>query len=71
MRTNKKQKYVCINEASFMTKKLYKAIMKRSSLRSKFLRDRNETNQKNFKLQTNFCKKLLRTAKSHITVIWI
>ena len=32
-------------------------------LRNKFLKDRTENNQKNFKLQRNFCKKLLRTTK--------
>ena len=46
-----------------MTKELHKAIMKRSRLRNKFLKDRTENNQKNFKHQRNFCKKLLRTTK--------
>ena len=46
-----------------MTKELRKAIMKRSRLRNTFIKDRTETNQKNFKLQRNFCKKLLRTTK--------
>ena len=58
-----KKKYVRANEAPFMTKELYKAIMKRSRLRNKFLKDRTENNQNNFKLQRNFCKKLLRTTK--------
>ena len=42
-----------------MNKELHKAIIKRSILRDKFLKGRTETNQKNFKLQRNFCKKLL------------
>ena len=46
-----------------MTKELQKAIMKRSRLRNKFLKDGTENNQKNFKLQRNFCKKLLRISK--------
>ena len=46
-----------------MTKELHKAIMKRPRLRNKFLKDRTENNQKNFKHQRNFCKKLLRTTK--------
>ena len=46
-----------------MTKELHKAIMKRSRLRNKFLKGRTENNQKNFKLQRNFCRKLLRTTK--------
>ena len=54
-----KRKYVRVNEAPFMIK----AIMKRSRLKSKFLKDRTENNQTKFKLQRNFCKKLLRTTK--------
>ena len=46
-----------------MTKELHKAVMKRSRLRNTFLKDRTENNQKNFKHQRNFCKKLLRTTK--------
>ena len=48
-----------------MTKELHKAIMKRSRLRNQFLKDRTENNQKNFKHQRNFCKKLLRTTKNY------
>ena len=48
-----------------MTKELHKAIVKRSRLRNQFLKDRTETNQKNFKLQRNFCKKFLRTTKKY------
>ena len=44
-----------------MTKELHKAIMKRSRLRNKFLKDRTENNQKNFKLRRT--KDLLRTTK--------
>ena len=32
-------------------------------LRNKFLKNRTENNQKNFKLKRNFCKILLRTTK--------
>ena len=46
-----------------MTRELHKAVMKRSRIRNKLLKDRIENNQKNFKLQRNFCKKLLRTTK--------
>ena len=66
-----KKKYVRANEAPFMTKELHKAIMKKYRLRNKFLKDKTETNQKNFKLQRNFCKKLLTATKNHIKVIWI
>ena len=56
-----KKKYVRANEALFMTKELHKAVMKRSRLRNKFLKDKTENNQENFKHQRHFCKKLLRT----------
>ena len=44
-----KRKYARANEASFMTKELHKAVMKRSRLRNKILKDKTENNQKNFK----------------------
>ena len=65
------KKYVRANEAPSMTKELHKAIMKRPRLRNKFLKDRTENNQKIFKLQRNFCKKLLSPEKYHTTVTWI
>ena len=65
------EKYVPANEAPFMTNEFHKAIMKRSRLRNKILKDKTETNLKNFKLQRNFYKNLLRTAKNHITIISI
>ena len=41
------------------TKQLWKCL----DLKNKFFKDRIENNQENFKLQRNFCKKLLRTTK--------
>ena len=58
-----KRKYVRANEAPFMTKELHKAIMKRSRLRNKFLKNKNEINRNNYKVQRNYCKKLLKTTK--------
>ena len=58
-----KRKYVRPDEAPFMTKELHKAIMKRSRLGNKFLKNRTENNQKNSKHQRDFCKKFLRTTK--------
>ena len=46
-----------------MTKELHKANMKKFRLRNKLLKYRTETNQKKFKPQIKFCKKLLRTTK--------
>ena len=48
------------NEAHFMTKVLHVAFMKRSRLTNKFLRDKNQANRDNYKIQGNLCKKPLR-----------
>ena len=58
-----KKKYIRANEAPFMTKNLYKEIMKRSRLRNKYLKSKSLTDRKNYNIQRNFCKKLLRTTK--------
>ena len=46
-----------------MTKELHKAIMKRSRLRNKFLKAKSITDRKNYNVQRNYCKKLLRSTK--------
>ena len=51
------------NQRKFMTKGLHKAIMKRSRLQNKFLRDRTETSQKEYKKQRTFCVNFLKKAK--------
>ena len=57
------KKYLCPNEAPFMTKELHNAVMKRSRYRNKFLKDKSQTTRKNYKIQQNLCKKLLRKTK--------
>ena len=52
-----KIKYLRANQGKFMAKGLHKAIMKRSRLRNKFLRDRTEMSRKEYKKQRNFCVK--------------
>ena len=37
--------------------------MKRSRLRNKFLKNKNEINRNNYKVPRNYCKKLLKTTK--------
>ena len=44
-----KQKYLRANQGRFMTKNLHKAIMKHSRLRNKFLSDRTEISQIEYK----------------------
>ena len=46
-----------------MTKKLAKKIMKQSRVRYKYLKSKSLTDRKNYNIQRNFCKKLLRTTK--------
>ena len=58
-----KIKYLRANQGKFMTKSLHKAIMKRSRLRNKFLRDRREMSRKEYKKQRKFCVNLLKKAK--------
>ena len=58
-----KKKYLKANHASFVTKELRKAIMKRSRLRNDFLKDRNDDSQNSYRKQRNLCVTLLRKAK--------
>ena len=44
-----KQKYLRANQGRFMTKDLHEAIMKRSRLRNKFLRDRADISKEKYK----------------------
>ena len=63
-----KRKFVRANEAPFITKELHKAILKRSRLRNTFLKTKSITNRKNYNVQRNYCKKLLRsTIKSYFS----
>ena len=47
----------------FMTKQLFKEIMKRSRLRNNFLRNRTEENKILYNRQRNYCVSLLRKSK--------
>ena len=57
-----KKKYICANEAAFMSKESHKVIMKRSRIRNVLLKHRSDTN-KNYKTQINLGQKLLRNTK--------
>ena len=56
-----------VNEAPFRTKEVQVAIIKRSRLRNKFLRVKNQVNRDNYKIQRNLCKK----PKTYILAILI
>ena len=59
----KKKKYVRGNQWPFMNKTLSKAIMLRTKLRNKFLKNRSNENKKNYVKQRNHCVSLLRKTK--------
>ena len=58
-----KEKLVRANNSPFMNKLLTKAIMKRSRLKNKFIKNPNDTNKDNYKRQRNYCVNLLRRVK--------
>ena len=58
-----KQKYIRANQAAFMNKTLQKAVMDRSRLRNKFLRDRSNANKVAYNRQRNYCVSLFRKEK--------
>ena len=58
-----KKKYVRANDAPFMTKALWKAVMLRSRLRNKYNQNKVAENWNNFHRQRNLCFKLFRQKK--------
>ena len=61
-----KKKIMRANEASFMIRKLKKAIMIRSRVRNTFLKHPTNENKKNYRKQRNFSVNLLRTEKKKL-----
>ena len=58
-----KMKMLRFNSSAFMTKKLWKEIMKRSKLKNNFNKNRNHENWCQYKTQRNYCVILLRKSK--------
>ena len=58
-----KTKLVRANNSPFMTKSLTKAIMNRSRLKNKFIKDPNSSNKNNYRKQRNYVVNLLRKVK--------
>ena len=58
-----KKKYIRSNNAPYMNKTLSKAVMKRSRLRNRYLRNPNVSNHKNYKKQRNYCVHLFKREK--------
>ena len=57
-----KKKVIRGNQSRFMNKELSKAIMKRSELKSKYLKFQNSENINNYKKQRNLCVSLNKKA---------
>ena len=55
-----KQKVLRANDKPYMTKALRQAIMRRSTLKTKFLKNRSDDNHKAFKKQKNYTKRLAK-----------
>ena len=60
-----KKTFIRANEALFVTRKLKKAIMVRSSLRNAFLKHPTNKNKKHYGKERNFCVSLLRKKKKN------
>ena len=58
-----KQKYIRANQVPYMNKNLQKAVMKRTNLRNKYLKNKTESNKIAYNQQRNFCVKLFRKEK--------
>ena len=59
-----KKRYIRANNAPFMNKELCKAIMTRSRFRNIFLKLKTNESRETYKIQRNYCVKLLRKTKS-------
>ena len=58
-----KKKHLRANNAPFMNKTLSRAIMKRSRLKNRFLKNPNNENELKYKKQRNYCVNVLNKAK--------
>ena len=58
-----KEKYVRANNSPFMNKTLFKAVMTRSRLQNKFIKNPNQNNSDNYKKYRNYCTGLFRKEK--------
>ena len=61
-----KRKLLRANHVPYMTKALRKAIMKRSELESKHVKNKTNENLKSCKKQRNFCSKLYKKERKNI-----
>ena len=66
-----KKRYIRANNAPFMNKELCKAIMTRSRLRNIFLKLKTNESREAYKIQRNYCVKLLRKTKKLLVIMKI
>lgn len=66
-----KTKNIRANNAPFMNKLLSKAVMTRSRLKNKYLRDPSQTNKMSYKKYRNYCVNLFKREKKSIITISI
>ena len=58
-----KQKHTRGNQSPFMNKDIHKAIMTRTRLRNRFLKEPTQMNRLAYKKQRNYCVSLMRQSK--------
>ena len=64
-----KVRYIRANNSPFMNKTLAKAVMTRSRLHNRFIKNPTSENKINYKKYRNYCTGLFRKEKSHIITI--
>ena len=58
-----KQRHIRGNQSSFMNKDIHKAIMTRTRLRNRFLKEPTQMNRIAYKKQGNYCVSLMHQSK--------
>ena len=66
-----KEKYMRANNSPFMNKSLHKAVMTRSRLRNKFLKNPSNANKINYTKYRNYCTELFEKEKKLFIIILI
>ena len=63
-----KKRMILANQRAFMNKEIHKAIMVRSRLRNKFIKEKNALSREAYNKQRNHCVKLIRENKINLNV---
>ena len=65
-----KEKYLRANNQPFMNKSLSKAVMTRTRLRNKFLKNPSANDKAKYTKYRNYCASLFRKEKKNTTITW-